>query len=285
MNWVSGGGVDRALGGTRIFDLLERGIDLSHVERQPPQRAITFERHPVLRRLRLRVDLVTRAGRRTGRLEPAKAQRARHLEPGAHDGIIDHHDRDGGPGDDVEIVAGATRFGLGHEIEPHVIRGQRLDLAVGNTDQDDRFGMLDQLHARHPGIVVDGHHGVDRLARIAGRADEIRGDEGPADGFAPPEHRRDGQILAHRTIGIGAFDQFGGGHFIEETREMGLLRLKGGRQQQDQHNEDSGEHFHTALMSVSAVPLLDYCQRSHDFSPTRHRPNSERGPGEPRFIA
>jgi hypothetical protein len=104
--------------------------------------------------------------------------------------------------------------------------------------------MLDQLHAHHPGVVIHGHHGVDRLARIAGGADEIRGDEGKAHGLAAPQDRHHGNILAHRPVAIGPRDQIGGGHLLEETGEVGLLCPKDGRQHQQQGKEEGQQTAH-----------------------------------------
>ena len=50
---------------------------------------------------------------------------------------------------------------------------QRFDFAVGNTDQNDGFGMLDQFGPKQFAFWRDRDHHMDGLARIACGADKI----------------------------------------------------------------------------------------------------------------
>ena len=185
-------------------------VDLGHVQPQPAQRAVAFQRGPVGGGPGRGVDGVSRPGCGGFGGQPAQAQGARDLQPRPDDGIVDHHHRDRGARDDVHRMGGAARPRLGHQIEAPVAVDQGANLGFGNADQDDGFGMPDQPDARDPGIGVQGDQRVDRLARIAGGAHEIRRDKGPGDGFAAFQNGGHGEILADRAEGLGPRHQVRG---------------------------------------------------------------------------
>ena len=142
----------------------------------------------------------------------------------------------------MQFVPRAAGLRLGHQIKADIGVGHGLDLGLGDADQDDGFGMLDQLDAQNPGVRVDGDHRMDGFAGIAGGADEIAGDKGPADGLAAFQDRRDRQVTADRAKAVGAGGQFRGVDLGQEFLEDrgGPSRLSGqSRHQQDQR--ESGE--------------------------------------------
>ena len=154
----------------------------------------------------------------------------RHLDPGAQHRIVDHHHRHGGPRDDLEIMPGPVCDG--HQIKPDVGVEHRLDPGLRNADQHDRFRVLDQLGADHMGGGIKRHQHVDRFAGIAGGADEIAGDESPADGLPALQHRGDRHIAAHRAIAVGPRHQRARGNLGQKLGQKNLGAQGGGQQRQ-----------------------------------------------------
>jgi len=213
---VALGARQRPLGGARILDRLEGPVDLPDIQRQAAQGSVAGQPVPVAGGARLPVDRKARAGRPGLGDQPAQTKCAGDADRRAHHRIVDHHDRDGGARDDVEIMARAARRGLGGDVEAGIGFGQRPDPRLGNADQHDRLGMLHQPDRPQHRIRADGDKDMDRLAGIAGGADEIRGDEGPAEGFAGLQDRRDRNVAAHGAEAVGPGDQLAGRHLVEK---------------------------------------------------------------------
>ena len=173
----------------------------------PADGSVAEQIHPAFRRAGIESQPVARSASRIGfGCHAAETEPPGDPDAGAQDRIVDHHDRDGRPGDDVGFAFG-IRLG---QVEAGIARGQGLDFRFRNADQDNGLGMADQPGTRQVGIGTDGGKYMDGLARIADRADEIGGEERPGDDPAAAQHRRDRQILADGTIGIGPGDQLAG---------------------------------------------------------------------------
>ena len=142
----------------------EGGVDLAHVQRQAAHGPVALQGHPVLGGPGGLVDLIGRAVANLGR-EPAQPQRPGHLQAGADDRVADHHHRHRGARDDVEIVGRATRGRLLDQAHVAISGHHLADLPLGDADQHDGFGMFDQVHAQHAGVVVQRDQGVDRACR------------------------------------------------------------------------------------------------------------------------
>ncbi|GAB1361104.1 hypothetical protein MASR1M32_03400 [Rhodobacter sp.] len=132
-------------------------------------------------------------------------------------------------------MPGAARFRLGHQIKAEIALDHGADLCLGDADQNDRLGMLDQFQSDDPGALVNRNQCMDRLAGIAGGADEIRSDEGPSDGFSAFQHRSHRQIGAGRAKGIGADNQIGGALLGQQFFQHGLCVRLPGQQQEKGH--------------------------------------------------
>ena len=117
--------------------------------------------------------------------------------------------------------------------------------------------MLDQLHADDAGVGVDGHHGVDRLAGIAGGPHEIRGDEGPADGFTALEHGNRGQIVTDRPEPFGAGDE---GCGLDPGQQLDQRGFGAGRQGAEQDEHEKQQQTGRRHRSNPVVP----CRSSHE---------------------
>ena len=120
---------------------------------------------------------------------------------------------------------------LGHQIQAPVALDKGADLGLGDADQDDGFGMLDQPDARDLRIGINGDQRMNGLARIAGGADEIGCDKGPGDRLAPFQDRGRGHVVADRAKAFGAGNQVGCDLIGKKIGQDGL----GGRRQGRQH--------------------------------------------------
>ena len=114
-------------------------------------------------------------------------------------------------------------FRLLFEIEARVGCRQCLHLRIGNSDEHDRFGVFNQLDALEHRVTADSSQYMDRLAGIAGRADKIGCDEGPANRLASLQDRRNGNVCAWWSVGVQHL-----GIIPETFRRMGVnLKIKG----------------------------------------------------------
>ena len=128
--------------GARITKRCEGCVDLPYVQRQPSQRAVALQCHPVGGRRRIGVHLEGRTGAGLLGCKAPQPHRPGCLQPGAHDGVVDHHHRHGRARDDVEVMRGTARLRLGHQVDADIALRQRVNLGLGNADQHDRLGML-----------------------------------------------------------------------------------------------------------------------------------------------
>ena len=132
----------------------EGRVHLPHVQRQAAQRAVAFQRHPVRCGRRVGVQLEHRSGGCGIDRQPPQPQRPRHLQARAHDAVVDHHHRHGRARDDVDVMRRAARLRLGHQVKADIARSQSVDLGLRDADQDDGFGVLDQLYPGHMRVRV-----------------------------------------------------------------------------------------------------------------------------------
>ncbi len=256
---------DRALGPPLVLERRESRIHLTDVKRQPAERSVPLHRRPVLGRRGFGVDLEGRSAGLFLGLEAAEPQGARDLETRAHDGIVDHHDGDGGTRDDIDVMRGAARFRLGHQIEADIAGGHRLHLGIGDPDQNDRLGMLDERHADDLRVVVDRDHRVDRLAGISRRTDEVAGHEGPSDRLAALQHGRHGDILARGSESIGARHQ-------GVRRNLGHIFGKHRFRRHGQGGQEEGDQG------------KEYSESCHRRASLKYRPQSRLVPGTGQAI-
>jgi hypothetical protein len=259
-------------GGALVGMFSEGGVDLRHIERQPAQRAVPFGFDPVGRRDGVGIDRKARTGLVRVRSQAAKTERTRHLQPRADDGIVDHHHRHRRAGNDVHLMPRAAGFRLGNEVEAGITGDQRLDLRIRNADEDDGLGVFHQPDADDLGILVHRHERMDRLAGIAGRSHEIRGDEDPGHRLAALQHRRHGQIVAHRAEAIGARYKIrsrrSGQIFLQHRRRAGRDRkAKAGTKQKDKTEEFHSKAFLQIVagaLECSRRAVVDLGQTSDD---------------------
>ena len=215
--------IQRALCRAGVFHSGKGGVDLADIQRQPAQGAVALHRHPILWRGRVGVNFKLRAGGGGGNRKPAQPQRARDLEPRAHDGIVDHHDRNSRARNNIQLMPAATRTCLCHQIKPAILGNQRLDFAVRNADQNDWLGVFDQLHPDHLRRIIHRDHGVNGLAGIPRGGNEIRRDKSPTNGLARFQDRGDGNICADGAKTVGAFN-----HITRDNCGQQLLKYRSG---------------------------------------------------------
>ena len=129
---------------------------------------------------------------------------------------------DGGTRDDIKLMCRAAGLRLGHQIKANIARNGCLHLGIGNADQNNRFRMFDQRRADNMRIGINGHQGVDRLARITRGRHKIRGVEHPSDGFTRLQHRGDVRVGLRGAIGICTRDQLPRRDLGQKLGQQGL---------------------------------------------------------------
>ena len=101
---------------------------------------------------------------------------------GAHDDLVDHHHRHGGAGHGIDghraLVTGMADHHALIDLDAGVVRVEVVDLLFGDTDQHDRFVVLEHVGVANGRRVVEDDLQVDRLAgvgRHVGHADALEG--------------------------------------------------------------------------------------------------------------
>ena len=126
---------------SRIAECREICVQCAHVEYEVSQRARARQSLPVRQSARLAVELA-RLPRRHYRSETAQFQSLRHLDPGAQDRVVDHHDGDRCARNDLDIIGTMSFLGLA-QVEPGILLGDSLDPSLRDPDEHDGLGMFD----------------------------------------------------------------------------------------------------------------------------------------------
>ena len=108
------------------------------------------------------------------------------------------------------------------QIEPGITLGHLADARLGDADQNDGLGMLDQPHARNDRIGRDTGDDMDGFAGIARRRHEIGGKKGPADRLAPLQNRGDGRAVPQGSERVGARYDIGRRKLFQKTGQEGF---------------------------------------------------------------
>ena len=226
--------------GARVIECREIGVDRAHVDGHAPQRTVSGQRFPIGDRTGVPVHFARRPGGLCD-LEPVKAKRLRRLDPGAKDGIVDHHDRHRRARHDLEIL----RCPFGHlmQIEPRVMVDDGGNLAVRNADQNDGFRVFDQLRAGQHGLGRDTGDDMDRLAGIPRRRHEIRGEVGPADQLSALK-RGHQPVLPDRAERIRARHDVTGGHLGQKRPDQRIGRRNAACQDKRDSRESTKDGAH-----------------------------------------
>ena len=119
----------------------ESRVDLLKIEMETADGSVAEQIHPAFHRAGIGSQLIVRPALRIGfGCHAAETEQPGDPDAGAQDRIVDHHDRDGRPGDDAGFAFG-IRLG---QVEAGIACGQGLDFRFRNADQNNGLGMADQ---------------------------------------------------------------------------------------------------------------------------------------------
>ena len=207
----------RLAGGFAAALIPESLVDHADVEGKPADRAVTEQGEPAFSPVDGFIDDLLRAACCVLRFQPAEPQRAGNLDRALDDAVVDHHDSDGGPGDDVDVVADRLRPDFLGDVEPGIAGDDIGDVLLRDADQDDWLVVLHQLRPGDHAVPVDTDENVDRLAGIADRACEVRIQKDPADFFAIAQSRGHRQVSPDLAKTVGARHDFARFDLVEKA--------------------------------------------------------------------
>ena len=138
-----------------------------------------------------------------------------------------------------------SRLGIGFR--------QRANARLGNADEHDRLGMLDEAHAGNDRIVVERDDNVDRLSGIARRGDVVGGQERPADNLLATHQRHRREFRFRRAIAIRRGVELRGGDLGQIAHE--LRRVAGGCERRLCKNGEEGEKWNKRLHEPHAPSI------------------------------
>jgi hypothetical protein len=192
--------IDRlGVAGTRIGV-----VDLGDAEMKAAHRAVADQRLPILDIALAEIDRGHdhRSPRHRGR-RLADAAGLHHLQRRTDDAVADDEDRHGGAADDVRSRYFGSAGGDGPDIGALEVVDDGADFLLGNTDEHDRLMMLHEPGADELGGGIEGYEDMNRLARIAGRIDDIGIEVGEAEQLIALKYRR------HRGRAFGCAEPIG----------------------------------------------------------------------------
>ncbi len=256
----------RARDRLRVALRLERAVHVLDGELEAPHRAVADEGDPVLHpRRRTRVDRRLRPGRQRplGR-DPAESVGPGDADRRAHHAVVDHHDRHRRAAHDVDVVV----VGLAPHERDDVQADEVVDECgyplLGDADEDDGLGVLDQARAADDAVHVHRDEHVDGLAGIAGGVDEVRVEKHETDLGIAGEGPRDGRAALGSGEAIRAGECVGGPGALEEAIEIGAGRTPGGEREGEQRGQQQQERAPPCRHSGAHV--RGACRFSHRSS-------------------
>ena len=232
------GSLDRG----RIASFQECAVDPPDGELQPPHRPFCHQLPPVPDLVAAHVHLARRRSRVRARDHAAEPQGPGHLQAGADDAVVDHHDGHGGAAHDVHVAVRARGAVEGDEVEADVAVDDLGHAPLRNPDEDDGLVVLHEADdaADHP-VEADPHEDADGLAGIAGGVDDVGGDEYVPDGAAGGErirHRQGADGGNHDAVGAG--ERLAGRQGFEKALQIRAGGRRRRNQKQRQHDGPSG---------------------------------------------
>ena len=163
----------RTLGRLRVPQPFKGGIDLADGQLQAGHRAILQQGSPAPNLGQRHIHLGAGTLVLRFRTETAQPQGARHLDGRAQDAVVDHHDRDGGPGHHVKLVILHLTTCNRRYVQPSVYVQHPNDALFGNAHEHDRLVVLDQGCLADHRLFVHGDQHTDRLAGVSDGIGEV----------------------------------------------------------------------------------------------------------------
>ena len=237
-----------------------------HAQLQWLERAVLDQRRPVERRVARDVD--------PGRAEQAAG--AGDGARGADDRIVDHGRGDGRPAHRIDLARpgrGPRHLDRLANVHAPILVDERLQVLVRDPDHQDRLVLLEDRGAGDPGLQIEPHQDIERLARVADRLHDLARMQHVADQLVVPVCRRRGRIARRRP------DPLAPGHHLaigsSGSAASALASTTEGRAATLAKAGIAGAMRHLLLpcrgvqLSRGALPVLDQTQGCGP-APARH---------------
>ena len=154
-------------------------------------------------------------------------------------------------------MTGAAGFGFPDQIHADIFRRHRLDPGIGDTNQNDRFRMFDEIDAGYLCVAINRHHDMDRLAGISRCRDKVRRQEHIPQNNVPPERRDNRNIATQITQPVSSRNQRPDCNLVDKFCDDRLTVTDLSRRQEESQSRQQCRQNSVSRVHLHNRPVLN----------------------------